>query len=186
MRIFKPIHKRIVTALLPAMLFFLSFSLPVAAQDVTVDDLFDKLRVAPIAQSERIAGQINKIWSRSGSASMDLLLNRGRAALESGDTVAAIEHFSALIDHAPEFAQAYNMRGAAYFRADLYGPALADVGRAIALEPRHFKAMKGLAALQEAMGKPKMALETYRNLLEIMPQNTDALAAVTRLEDVAL
>jgi tetratricopeptide (TPR) repeat protein len=182
MRILNRIHKRIVTALLSTMLF----SLPLAAQDVTVDDLFDALRTAPVVQSERIARQITKRWSKSGSASMDLLLNRGRAALESGNTAAAIDHFSALIDHAPEFAQAYNMRGAAYFRADLYGPALLDVGRAIALEPRHFKAMQGLAAIQEAMGKPEKALETYREVLEIMPQNTEARAAVARLEDVAL
>ena len=36
---------------------------------------------------------------------MDLLLGRGNEALEAEDYPTAIEHFSALIDHAPDFAE---------------------------------------------------------------------------------
>ncbi|HBQ35605.1 MAG TPA: hypothetical protein DD729_01985 [Rhodobacteraceae bacterium] len=182
MRIYNPLSKQIVTVLLFAVLF----CLPLAAQEQTIDDLFDDLRAAPVGQADRIADKINGIWSKSGSASMDLLLKRGRDALDDGQTQAAIEHFTALIDHAPDFAQAYSMRAAAYHKANYFGPALFDLQSALALNPRHFGAMTGLGALQEAMEQPQKALENYRRVLEIMPQNEDIQKAVARLEGMAL
>jgi len=182
MRIFNPIHKCIVTAVSFTVLFCSSL----VAQEATIDELFDDLLQAPVEKSERIADRIHKIWSKSGSASMDLLLKRGRDALDNKDTAAAIDHFSALIDHAPDFAEAYNMRASAYFAAGYYGPALADLRIAISLSPRHFRAMTGLGMLQEAMEQPEKALETYRKVLELMPHNQQVLSAVSRLEGVAL
>ena len=58
---------------------------------------------------------------------MDLLLTRGRDALEAGETVLAIRHFTALIDHAPEFAEGYNGRATAYFQMGRYGLSLEDI-----------------------------------------------------------
>ena len=117
---------------------------------------------------------------------MDLLLKRGEDALAQGDAQAAIDHFSALVDHAPEFAEGYNARAAAYFEAGYFGPALADIRSVLALNPRHFEALTGLAVLQEALGEPEKALETYRDVLELVPNNQDVLDAVSRLEGIAL
>ncbi len=182
MSIFNPIHKHIVAAFAVTIMF----SLPLAAQEVSIDELFAELQTVPAEESDRIAGKIMTIWSDSGSASMDLLLKRGEEALADGDAQAAIDHLSALVDHAPDFAEGYNARAAAYFEAGYFGPALADIRRALSLNPRHFEAMTGLAVIQEAMDTPEKALETYRGVLELVPNDADILEAVSRLEGVAL
>ncbi len=182
MSIFNPHHKHIVAAFAVTIMF----SLPLAAQEVNIDDLFAELQTVPAEESDRIASKIMTIWADSGSAAMDLLLKRGEDALADGDTQAAIDHLSALVDHAPDFAEGYNARAATYFEAGYFGPALADIRTALSLNPRHFEAMTGLAVIQEAMDAPEKALETYRGVLDLIPNDQDVLDAVSRLEGVAL
>ncbi|WP_456386482.1 tetratricopeptide repeat protein [Profundibacter sp.] len=164
-------------------------TLPIKAQEGKIDDLFAELLAIPAdqaAQSVRIVEQITAAWAKSGSASMDLLLKRGEDALKEGDIQAAIDHFSALVDHAPDFAEGYNARAQAYFSAGYYGPALADLRAALALNPRHFGAMAGIAIIQQEAGARQKALETYRKVLELNPNDEDVLKAVSNLEGVAL
>jgi len=185
MSIFNPHHKCIVTALALTVMI----TLPAAAKAGEIDDLFAQLQAIPadqVAQSARIVDQIGAIWADSGSASMDLLLERGQKALDEDDTQAAIDHFSALVDHAPEFAQGYYSRAMAYFQAGYYGPALADLRVTLALNPRHFMAMQGLAYIQEETGEPKKALETLRAVLKLNPNDADVQKAIAHLKGMAL
>lgn len=200
MSILNPIHKHIVAAIAAIVMITLPVmaqnvpsneadaqnAAPVEAQVVTIDDLFDQLQVAAAEQAPRIVTKISKIWADSGSASMDLLLTRGAKAFEADDFRAAIEHYSALIDHAPDFAQGYNGRAQAYYRAGYYGPALVDLSMVLSLNPRHFSALTGMAVILQEIGKPQKALETYRRSLELNPTDPKVLAAVSRLEGAAL
>ncbi len=147
-----------------------------------LDPLFEALRSAEGEAAEQIAGRIWEEWSETGSPAMNLLLNRGREALEAGDTPLAIEHFSALIDHAPEFAEGYNGRATAYFQAGLYGPSLADIRAVLALNPRHFGALGGLALILEEIGEPAGALEAYRAVEALHPSRDGLQEAIRRLE----
>ena len=131
---------------------------------------------------ERVARVIVDRWSRSGSATIDLLLSRALQALASGNPQAAIDHATAAIDFDPELAQAYQLRATAYYQTGYTGPALADLGTALELEPRHFIAMSGLATLLEEMGNPEAALEVYRAVLAIHPTDPDIGQAVALLE----
>lgn len=124
-------------------------------------------------------------WSKSGSPAMDLLLERGRKALEANDTAAAIDHLTALIDHAPKFAEGYNMRAMAYYEAGLYGPALSDIGKALQLNPSQFGALAGLGMILEDSGFEKKALEAYKASAAIDPHQERVNAAITRLESAA-
>lgn len=172
------LHNRIVAALLP---IFLSCA-PVFAQTPALDALFDELAGADARAALRIERQIWSEWSKSGSAAMDLLLQRGRDAMEAGDTAAAIDHFTALIDHAPDFAEGWNARATAYFVAGQYGPSVNDIAQVLALNPRHFGAMSGLAAIMEQLDRPAQALEAYRAALAIHPHLAGISEAVERLE----
>lgn len=190
MRILNPIHKHIVAAITAIVMITLPVvaqnAAPDVAETVTIDDLFEQLQLAPADQAERIVTKISDIWSDSGSPAMDLLLARGAKAFEAGEFSTAIEHYSALIDHAPGFAQGYNGRAQAYYRAGYYGPALVDLSMVLTLNPRHFSAMTGMAVILQEIGKPQKALETYRRSLELNPTDKDVLAAVSRLEGAAL
>jgi len=185
MSIFNPHHKHIVTAFALTVMI----TIPSLAQAGKIDDLFAQLQAVPadqIEQSVRIVDQINAIWSDSGSTSMDLLLQRGKEALDNGDVQAAIDHFSALVDHAPDFAEGYHGRAMAYFEAGYFGPALSDLRTALALNPRHFIAMTGLGFILEETGEPEQALEIYRAVLKLNPNAENVQKAIKRLEGVAL
>ena len=164
--------------------FFLSLSLqgPALAEDVELEALFEGLKSAEAVQAAQIENRIQELWSKSGSASMDLLLDRGRDALVEEDMTLAIQHFTALIDHAPDFAEGYNGRATAYFQAGRYGLSLEDIRRTLLLNPRHFGAMSGLALILEEMGRPEDALATWREVEKINPNRDGLSDAILRLE----
>ena len=177
---------RVVTALCTATLtIWLTGASPIAAFAQNVNDM-DRL-FAELSQPEgegwRIAeSDILREWSKSGSAAMDLLMKRGEEAMDAGNPDAAIGHLTAATDHAPQFATAFHLRAVAYATQGEYGPALADLGRALELEPRHFPAMSQLGFLLEDMDQPDRALQVFRESLKINPHQQDVLDAVTRLE----
>ena len=108
------ILKPIVTALCALFLLFA----PAQAQDREAE-LLAELREAPESESKRLERELELIWGNSGSPAMDLLLKRGRDALEDEDNTRAIEHLSALTDHAPDFAEGWHARATSIDRAGL-------------------------------------------------------------------
>ena len=156
------------------------FSLPAMAQDA--DLLLEKLKTAPEAEAGRLEQEIETAWSKSGSAAMDLLLKRGREALEADDQQAAIEHLSALTDHAPEFAEGWHARATAYYRAGLYGPALDDLQRALALNPDNFNAIFGLGVMMQEFDEPARAEAAFRAVLALHPHHENAKSALEQLK----
>ncbi|MEM9707483.1 MAG: tetratricopeptide repeat protein [Pseudomonadota bacterium] len=154
---------------------------PLAADETELDDLFDNLRDVGPEAAEAIEGKIWAEWSKSGSPTLDLLLERGREALQAGDAELAIEHLTALIDHAPDFAEAYNARATAYFQTGRYGPSLEDIRAALALNPRHFGAMSGLGLILEELGYEEDALAAWRGVAEINPHQEGVRESIERL-----
>ena len=175
-----PSLNRIVAAFAALVMF----SLPASAQDAgRLDTLFEALRAAEEKpEARRIARDIEHEFTQSGSAAMDMLLKRGRNALEAGDSAAAIEHFTALTDHAPDFAEGWHMRSVAYSRVGLYGPALADIERALSINPRHFNAIYGLGIILEEVNKPELAHEAFSRVLAIHPHHEAVTRALERLD----
>ena len=165
-----------------ALLTLTSSNEPVWAQTTRLDQLFDELAAATPDAAGRIEEQIVTQWSKSGSAALDLLRKRGEDALEEGDFQAALEHYSALVDHDPTFAEGYNGRATAYYLTDRYGPALDDIRTTLRLNPRHFGALRGLAIILEELERPDQSLQVYREVLAIHPQAEGVAEAVDRLK----
>lgn len=173
---------RIVAALLLGVWFSLLPATSVLAQAEELDRLFDRLQEPEAQDWQMVETEILRQWSRSGSPSMDLLLQRGRDAMEAGELDAAIEHFTALTDHAPDFAEGWNARATAYFHKGRYGPSLSDIGRTLSLNPRHFGALSSLALILEETGRPERALEAWKAAQDIHPHSPGINQAVERLE----
>ena len=148
----------------------------------TVDELLEALRVAPEGQHDRIALRLERLWSRSGSQTVDYLLKRGRDALEEEDAEAAIDHLSAAIDHAPDFVQPYVARAEAFFVAGRSGQALYDLRRALALEPRHFDAMIGIGFILADLGETEPALGALRQAQALHPAIEEVNDLIEALE----
>jgi len=152
------------------------------AQNNNLDALYELLRSDDLEDYEAVEAKIELEWSKSGSDAMDLLLDRGRRALEAGDIWTAIDHFTALTDHAPDFAEGWNARATAYFHADLFGPAMDDLEHALALNPRNFQALAGLGIVLREMGMTQTALEAFERAHELTPHRPDLVEAIAELE----
>jgi tetratricopeptide (TPR) repeat protein len=178
MKVWRPLHNLVVAALLPLFLA----ALPAFGQTPKLDDLLDRLKTAEPEEAARIEAEIWIEWSKSGSAAMDLLLERGRQAMAAGDMDTAIEHFTALIDHAPDFAEAWDSRATAYYQAGDIGPALADIAQTLRLNPRHFGALSGLAMIFQEGGQTEKALEVWKLVAAIHPNAPGVSEAITAIE----
>ena len=176
------ILKLVVTALFAISVFFS------ATQTAQADEaeLLEALRIAPESDAQRLERELALIWDSSGSPAMDLLLKRGREAMEAEDTERAIEHFSALTDHAPEFAEGWHARATALYRAGKYGPALDALERALALNPNHYNAIFGLGVMFQEFGDLDRAARAFEQVLELNPNHENAKAAMDRLENGGL
>ena len=160
---------------------------PVAAQagpdPDEIDRLFEELAKPDQPGWQQIEDAIALEWSKSGSPSMDLLLQRGRDALSEGAFETALEHLTALTDHAPDFAEGWNTRATVWFRLDRYGLALDDISRALALEPRHFGAMIGLATILRELDMEDEALEVLRKAHALHPHRPNVREGIETLSE---
>lgn len=150
--------------------------------DSEIERLLDQLSQPGLEDWERVESEIEHIWSRSGSDSMDLLLSRGREALSAQDYDTALQYFSALTDHAPDFAEGWNARATTFYLMEEYTLSIADIERVLALNPRHFGALQGLGIMFEQMGEPELSLRAFEAAYEINPNQPDVGDAIERLE----
>ncbi len=156
---------------------------PILSDAEKLADFIARLKTAADAgEGGRIEAEIRILWGKSGSAAMDMLMQRADDALMVGNTAAAVEHFTAIIDHDPDFLTAYEGRAAAYVASGDVGPALADLAHVLSIDPNRFDSLGWLAVILEESGRKERALATYRAILEIHPQLGDAQAAADRLE----
>ncbi|WP_318527433.1 tetratricopeptide repeat protein [Roseobacter sinensis] len=169
--------KYVVTAFVAALVF----TGPVSAQHAE-EALLEQLREAPETEAARLDRALSLIWDNSGSPAMNLLLKRGRDALKEEETEKAIDHLTALTDHAPEFAEGWHARATAYYQAGLYGPALDDLERALALNPNNYNAIFGLGVMLREFGDLERAAEAFDRVLALNPHHENAKTAMEQLE----
>ncbi len=159
------------------------FSTPILAADqARLDDLHAQLLDAEREEAIRLAREIERERANSGSPAMNLLLKRGADAMEAGDMQTAVEHFTALTDHAPDFAEGWHRRAQAFVLLEMYGPAVADLERALAITPRHYDAIATLGGLLVQIDKPDLAKEAFDQVLTIHPHHPEVTEALDHLD----
>ncbi|MEM6679796.1 MAG: tetratricopeptide repeat protein [Pseudomonadota bacterium] len=151
------------------------------ARAAQLDSLFEQLARAENPDWPVIQGQIWRVWRRSGSPSMDLLLARGLEAMEAEDFDTALLHLDDLVRLAPDFAEGWNQRATLHFLMQNYGLAMRDIETTLILEPRHFGALAGLGIILDRTGYDKGALAAYRRVLELHPNMPGAQRGVEKL-----
>lgn len=144
----------------------------VASQtDPRLDALFSRLHAAEnSAEGELIAAEIWDIWHQTSDATAARRMTEGAAAMNAGDGELALTAFNAVIASAPDFAEGWNRRATLYYLAGNFPASIADIGKTLALEPRHFGALSGLALIREAQHKWFEALEALDKLSKIYPK----------------
>lgn len=154
----------------------------ITEREAEVADLLAQLAQPDLRTWESTESKIMGLWSRSGSATADLLLERGRQAMDAEDYLTAIEHLTALTDHAPEFAEGWHARATAFYLIDEYGLAMQDLQRSLALNPDHFGALTGLGIVLEELGRPEDALDVMRRAQELNPHRDNISDTIRRLQ----
>ncbi|WP_424933237.1 tetratricopeptide repeat protein [Amaricoccus macauensis] len=183
----KKFRKRFLVVL-PSMLFGVVSAATVSAQpgefapDSEIERLHEQLAEPDRQDWERIERQIERIWSSSGSDSMDLLLERGREAMGAGDLETALQYLSALTDHAPDFAEGWNARATTFFMMQEYALSISDIEHVLSLNPRHFGALQGLGIMFEELGETELSLRAFRKAYELNPNQPEIDSAIERLE----
>ncbi|WP_316014262.1 tetratricopeptide repeat protein [Roseobacter sp. HKCCA0434] len=175
---------RRVSIALASLAVALGLAGPAAAQERTLPELLAELSQPEARDVDGLVAEIYRRWSRSGSRSMDLLVARGQSALEMGDARRAVEHFSAAIENAPEFAEAWNGRATAWYVQGEYGLSLADIRVTLALNPQHFGALTGLGLILEETGDLARAYRAFRMAEAINPHQPAVDAALDRLSRI--
>ena len=150
----------------------------------TLDRLFERLRTDPNNNTaQATARQIWREWTRSDSKTITLLMSWAARAMGHKEHAVAADLLDRVVVLAPDYAEGWNRRATVHFQREDYGKSLADIESTLALEPRHFGALSGLAVIMQRIGRDKKALETWYRILEIYPANKQAQDSVVKLEE---
>ena len=148
-----------------------------------LDELFARLAKAETTEDAHpIEDQIFALFEQSGSASVDLLMTRGAAALAAGDDDTAKKLFDAITQVAPNFAEGWHQKAQLQAENGDDEGAMVSLERAVTLNPRQFAAMSQLGDLLEEYGNKDGALKLYKRVLALDPQFEDAAKHVRVLE----
>lgn len=138
--------------------------------DPKLDDLFARLQqTIDFNEARELEHWIWSIWLDSGDETVDKLMDRGSRAMESGNFPSALTAFNAVVEMAPDFAEGWNKRATLYWLMGDYDRSVSDIDETLALEPRHFGALSGLAMIREAQERPEDALDALRRAAAVHP-----------------
>ena len=150
--------------------------------DTRLDSLFSQLQITGSGQKARtIEKFIWKIWRESGDESVDQLMVDGVKAMGGGNYEGALIAFSSIVKGAPNFAEGWNKRATLYWLMGDFEKSVEDINRTLALEPRHFGALSGLAMIRESQERPLDALQAFERALEIYPAMPNAAERIRKL-----
>ncbi len=153
-------------------------------QSKTLDTLFAELkRSKDNATAERLTTQIWREWGDSGSDSINLMMEWAQKAIGTRNFAAALDTLDQVVLLAPDFAEGWNKRATLHFMMEHPQKSMADIERTLALEPRHFGALAGMAEILRAQGNDALALKAYERALEVYPRMRGAQQAVGDLTD---
>jgi tetratricopeptide (TPR) repeat protein len=135
-----------------------------------VDQLFERLAASrDEAEASSLTEQIERIWRRSGSDTVDLLMERAKEAAIAKDGVLALDILDSVLALKPDWAEAYSRRATVHFQRQDFDAAMRDLRQTLQLEPRHFQALAGIGLIFQQGGNEKQALAAFREALKINP-----------------
>jgi tetratricopeptide (TPR) repeat protein len=135
-----------------------------------IDQLFERLAASRNeAETGNISEQITRIWNRSGSDTLDLLMERVGTAMKAQDQLTALDLLDSILLLKADWPEAYSRRAAVLFQQKDMDGAMRDLRKSLALEPRHFQALAGVGMIFRQNEQPKQALAAFRAALAINP-----------------
>jgi tetratricopeptide (TPR) repeat protein len=156
---------------------------PAIISQMPLDGLFAELAGAADAPvGARLEQEILRRFSRSGSATADLLLSWANDAIGKKDYPHALDLLDQIIVLKPGFAEAWNKRATVHYLTDDYSASLSDLRETLALEPRHFEALAGFGVILKSLDRKPEAVRVLKRALEINPRLGEVKEQLKKLE----
>jgi tetratricopeptide (TPR) repeat protein len=189
----------LLSAALPLTLGLLAPIVPAAAaeKDVIVeqpdanaspkqrlDNLYAQLkRERDPEKANGIAQEIRVEWNDSGSATVNLLMQWADKAIEDKRNVAALDFLDQAIALKPTYAESWNRRATLNYASGNYRKSMSDIEHVLELDPRHFGALSGMAAILNDTGNEQLTLKAWERFLDVFPANRTAQDQVNTLSE---
>lgn len=149
-----------------------------------VASLLDRLSKADDEHTAEVLEKaLWKAWTRSGSPTVDILMQQANKAMHEKKTDFALEIMDAVVEIAPDYTEGWNRRATLLYLSDQFGESMLDIKKVLELEPRHFGALSGLGVIMRELGNDQGALSAFREALKYHPFLSDALDAVKELSE---
>lgn len=155
---------------------------PASTAPRRLDELFQRLSEVPgPREASQIEDLIWGIWMSHDDARAEEALERATRAIGAeafGDAEAILDEL--VVEH-PDYAEAWNKRATLYFLQSRHVESVADIQRALELEPRHFGAICGFGQICLRHGNRDGALFAFDAALRVNPHLTSIRTAVDEL-----
>ena len=159
-------------SLILGFVFAMGVAVPAMADQTSarLDALFDSLRETEVAsEAAPIALEIWRVWGLPKNTKASIPLVQGVVHMSNGELPDARSKFDQVIAIDPEFAEGWNKRATVAFMQGDFDTSVYDIQKTLALEPRHFGALSGLALIYENLGNEETALDILLQVKEIYP-----------------
>ena len=148
-----------------------------------VDYLLEQLQEPLDYESQQeIKGAIMRIWEVSKSAELQDKINKIGYFINLRQYQGAEDFLTEIIAEQDDFLDAYYKRAIVHYYQGEITEAEADLYRTLALEPRHFDALKVLGLVLEKQDKLIEAKNVYTELHKILPFDESVTEKIQNLE----
>ena len=140
-----------------------------------LDRLFGELkREVDPGKARGIANQIRREWQESGSATINLLIQWADKAISEENNPAALDFLDEAIRLRPDYVEGWNRRATLHFKMGNYRKSMSDLNHVLRIEPRHFGALAGMAAIMSQTGRDELTLRAWEKFLDVYPAEREA------------
>lgn len=140
-----------------------------------IDTLFRQLkRQRDPDQAREISEQIRMEWNDSGSATVNLIMQWANDAIRDKRNGAALDFLDQVTTLKPDYVEGWNRRATLHYTMGNARKSMADINHVLSLEPRHFGALAGMAAILTEASKDTLAMQAWERFLEIYPADRQA------------
>lgn len=159
------------------------------AKATSLNALFDRLKTASDEyEAGKIEKEIGELWGQSGRPEIDGQFTQATFPFAEGKFQSALQILDEIVQRAPDWTEGWYMRATVHTILGLQSVAgafdrcLADAERVLQLEPRHFHALRTMAACHEGKGEFREALAAHRKALAFHPFLQGSLDMIPELE----
>lgn len=149
-----------------------------------LDTLFSELKRESDAEKARdISDRIRTEWQDSGSATVNLLMLWAAKAMETNRQAAALDMFDQVVALSPDYVEGWNQRATLHYQMGNFRKSMSDINQVLAIEPRHFGALAGMASILASAGEDELALRAWEQFLAVYPAERKAQEQLGELQE---